>query len=250
MRCELSGAECGATIRRATRADFVALLRSCRLTRGASPPSARRAPRGGGGRTPQQPPLHRDASRGDRPCGMTPNERRRRRETKVEPVREHERCVRVAPPDSIAFECHHPLLSVSLRPVARTARCHSARRRRNAAVPSSRVPISRLAVTRFLSSLPSYFVSGVAALDVRLGRLRRSVGASASRATRERHFRVTRCAVPRRARGGRGSRRRRRRGRPGAATLRATRARRRVRRAASSGSGLRRPRRLRGRPRR
>src|SRR4051812_27395732 len=99
---------------------------------------------------------------------MRPNDRRCRRGTKVEPVREHGRCVRVALPNSIAFECHHPLLSVF--PSGRhLTTVHPARRRRNAAVPSSRLPISRLAVTRFLSSLPSYYFPIGRALDVRLG---------------------------------------------------------------------------------
>ena len=253
-RRELRGAGGGATIPRAARAGLAADVRSCSArssspNRRASPASATHALRGGwwcGGRTPQHPPSHRAASREDRRCGMTSTHRRHRRETKVEPVREHERCVRVALPDSIAFECHHPLLSVSLRQSS-DGQFIPRGRRRNAAVPSSPMPISRLAVTRSLSSYEFLLRRGRECAG-RASRTCPSFGLGPCR--RFYRFRIRRCAVPRRARGGRESHRRRRRGRPGAAARRASRARTPARRATSSGSAPRRRLRRRDPPRR
>ncbi len=222
----------GATSRRPARAGVAATTRSASPRsyspiRRASRASETHAPNGGGGRTPQQPPHHRGASREDRPCGMTSTHRRRRRETKVEPVREHGRCFRAALPISIAFESHHPLLSVSRWQSSDGQFIpREAKERRSSVLPMADLPAC---ATRFLSSYGFLLRAGRACAG-RAARWASRFGYCSGRAC------VTPCAAPRRVRGDRGSHRRRRRGRPGAAERRASRARTRARRATSSGS--------------
>jgi hypothetical protein len=106
---------------------------------------------------PERPAVRDETDRPTMPPGNKGGTRAGARAVRPRRTAELDR-VRVSPPSPLCFPSA----------VAPTA-IRSARRRRNAAVPSSRLPISRLAVTRLLSSLPSYGVSSVAALDVRLG---------------------------------------------------------------------------------
>ncbi len=211
---ELSDAGGGATSRRPARAGVAATTRSasprsCSPIRRASRASATPVPNGGGGRTPQQPPHHRVASREDRPCGMTSTHRRRRRETKVEPVREHGRCVRAALPNSIAFESHHPLLSISRWQSSDGQFIpREAKERRSSVLPIADLPAC---VTRFLSSYGFLLRAGPACAGraARVGqpfRLRLGTGlrhAVRCSATRARRSRIASASSPRSSRRGR-----------------------------------------------
>ena len=82
-------------------------------------------------------------------------------------MREHERCVRAALPNSIAFESHHPLLSVSRWQSSDGQFIpREAKERRSSVLPIADLPAC---VTRLLSSYGFYYAWGLRALDLRLG---------------------------------------------------------------------------------